>query len=138
RRLRKFCAKASPTASNPEATRPCSFQLTDMAPSRISVVCRRHASAKRSFWREIEDQKKTARGIIRGPLIFQRRDSVGLLCGLPDRAGAAADGGTNQRALLATEDGADARSGCRGTADDHRSLLPVAARCAFHHRPPLN
>src|SRR5947208_13998854 len=58
--------------------------------------------------------------------------------GLVNRAPAAADRGADERALLATEDSADARAGRRRSADDERGFLPVMSRRALDacNRPP--
>src|SRR5712691_4161887 len=44
----------------------------------------------------------------------------------------AAERGADERAFLATEDGAQAGARSRGPADDHRSLRPVPTRGTFH------
>src|SRR5439155_13905188 len=51
-----------------------------------------------------------------------------------DRARSAADRRSNERALLAAEDRADAGAGASGAADHESGFLPVAARLLPHPR----
>ena len=52
---------------------------------------------------------------------------------LVDRARAAADRGTDERALLAADEGADAGAGTARSADHHRALLPRPRRLVLRH-----
>src|SRR6266516_5935977 len=55
-----------------------------------------------------------------------------LLLDFVERSGAAAQGRSDKRALLAAEDRAEAGAGRGRSADDHGGFLPVAAAGAFH------